>query len=57
MIPRSAADGQKVNSRKADEVFGEHGFAFDPRMTVPSHILYTCPKIHLLKRTMTRLAA
>ena len=25
MIPRSAAEGQKVNSRKADEVFGEHG--------------------------------
>ncbi len=25
MIPRSAADGQQVNSRKADEVVTEHG--------------------------------
>ena len=25
MIPRSATEGQKVNSRKADEVFAEHG--------------------------------
>jgi len=25
MIPRSAAEGQEVNSRKSDEVFGEHG--------------------------------
>ena len=25
MIPRSAAEGQEVNSRNADEVFGEHG--------------------------------
>ena len=25
MIPRSAAEGQEVNSRNADEVFPEHG--------------------------------
>ena len=27
MIPRSATKGQKVNGRKADEVFAEHGGA------------------------------
>ncbi len=26
MIPRSASEGQEVNSRKADEVFAEHGW-------------------------------
>jgi hypothetical protein len=25
MFPRSAAEGQKVNNKKADEVFGEDG--------------------------------
>ena len=31
MIPRSAAEGQEVNSRKADEVFPEHGRTDLPR--------------------------
>ena len=31
MIPRSAADGQNVNSRKADEVFTEDGGLFKLR--------------------------
>ena len=26
MIPRSGGEGRNVNSRKADEVFAEHGF-------------------------------
>jgi len=42
MIPRSAADGPKLNSRKADEVFAEHGTqpmkrqAPQPSLTHPS---------------------
>ncbi len=31
MIPRSADKGQKGNSRKADEVFTEHGCDLHPR--------------------------
>ena len=27
MIPRSAAEGQEVNSRSTDEVFTEHGYS------------------------------
>ena len=31
MTPRSATEGQEVNSRKADEVFTQHGRVSRPR--------------------------
>jgi hypothetical protein len=43
MIPRSADKGQKVNSRKADEVFGEYApllainLAISPFLARPRH--------------------
>ena len=45
MIPRSAAKGRKVNSRKADEVFGERGCDLHPRWAQNSSII-TFDSVH-----------